>query len=117
MGVGPLEEKSAIVSTGPWSPIVEAATLIASGVVPGEPMVPRPPSVKSFPAATTGTTPASAAWSSAATTMSREISISGSPSERLITSMPSLTASSMPFAISGELPSSPKPSVGTVSTL
>ena len=31
--------------------------------------------------------------------------------------MPSFTASSMPFAISGELPSSPKSVVGTVSTL
>src|SRR5207302_1095158 len=51
----------------------------------------------------TETTPASAALSTACTTMSREGSISGSPRERLITSMPSLTASSTPFGNSPEI--------------
>src|SRR5581483_2888131 len=37
-----------------------AATVIASGVVPGEPAVPSPKSSRSLPAAITGTTPASA---------------------------------------------------------
>jgi minor extracellular serine protease Vpr len=44
-------------------------------------------------------------------------SISGSPSDRLTTSIPSLTAASIPAAISGAFPFSPKFSVGTVSTL
>ena len=117
VGVGPLDEKPAITSAGPLSPSVDAATVIAFGALPGEPIEPLPASPNSLPAAITGTTPASAALSIAATTMSRVGSISGSPSERLITSMPSLTASSMPLAISGELPSRPKSVVGTVSTL
>jgi len=40
-----------------------------------------------------------------------------SPSDRLITSIPSRTAASIPAAISGELPSIPQHSVGIVSTL
>ncbi len=117
IGVGPPDEKSAITSAGPESPSLDAATLIACGAVAGDPTDPLPLSRNSLPAATTGITPASAALSSAATTMSRDGSISDSPSERLITSMPSFTASSMPFAISGEFPSRPKLTVGTVSTL
>src|SRR5919109_1203689 len=46
--------------------------------------------------------------------MSREGVISGSPSERLITFIPSRTACSIPATISGELPSSPKGPVDTV---
>ena len=117
IGVGPLDENPAITSAGPLSPSVDAATVIAFAAVPGEPTEPRPASPKSLPAAMTETTPASAALSIARTTMSREGSISGSPRERLITSMPSLTASSTPLAISGELPSRPKLAVGVVSTL
>ena len=117
IGVGPLDEKPAITSAGPASPSLDAATVIAFAALPGEPTEPLPASPKSLPAAITGTTPASAALLIACTTMSRVGSISGSPSERLITSIPSLTASSIPFAISGELPSSPKSDVGTVSTL
>jgi hypothetical protein len=50
--------------------------------------------------------------------MSREGSISGSPIERLITSMPSATAASIAATISGELPSRPtSASVGIVSAL
>ena len=116
-GVGPLEEKLAISSAGPSSPSVDAATVIASGAVPGEPTEPRPLDSKSLPAAITGTTPASAASSIAFTTMSRVGSTSGSPSERLMTLMPSATAASMPATISGEFPSRPNPSVGMVSTL
>ncbi len=70
-----------------------------------------------MPAAITGTTPAFAAPSSAATTMSREGSTSGSPSERLITSIPSATAASIAAAISAALPSRPKLGVGIVSAL
>ncbi len=98
-------------------PPVDAATVIAAGVFAGDPIEPNPAAPKSFPAATTGTTPAAAALSSAWTTMSRFGATSGSPIERLMTFIPSLTAWSIAFAISGELPSSPKPSVGTVSTL
>src|SRR3954451_9252511 len=112
IGVGPLDEKPAMTPL-----FVEAATVIACGVLPGEPTDPRPKSSKSLPAATTGTTPAAAAPWSARTTRSRDGSISGSPSERLITFMPSATAASIAAAISGELPSRPNPGVGTVSAL
>src|SRR3954465_16059935 len=63
IGVGPLEEKSAISSAGWPEPSAEAATVIAFGALPGELTDPRPASVKSLPAAITGTTPASAASS------------------------------------------------------
>ena len=116
--VGALSEKPAITSAAvPPPPSVDAATVIAPGAFAGEPIPPLPASPNELPAATTGTTPASAAASIALTTMSRLGSISGSPSERLITSMPSFTACSIPAAISGELPSRPKSVVGTVSTL
>ena len=91
--------------------------VIVARAFAGDPTPPRPASPNELPAAITGTTPASAAASIALTTMSRDGSTSGSPSERLITSMPSFTACSMPAAISGELPSSPKSEVGIVSTL
>jgi hypothetical protein len=70
-----------------------------------------------LPAAIAGTTPASAAALIALTTMSRSRSISASPSERLMTFMPSATAASMPLTISGEFPFRPTSGVGTVSTL
>ena len=105
-----------MTSAGPRPlPSVDAATVIALSALPGELTEPAP--APSLPAATTGTTPASAALSSAETTMSRLGSISGSPSERLITSIPSFTAASIPATISGEFPSSPKPEVGMVRTL
>ena len=90
--------------------------MIAAVADPGESIDPNPRTSKSFPAAITGTTPALAAPLIAWTTMSRAGVISGSPSERLITFMPSRTAASMPATISGELPSSPNWSVGIVST-
>jgi hypothetical protein len=65
----------------------------------------------------TGTTPARAAPSIALTTMSRAGSISGSPSERLITSIPSATAASIAAVISAALPSRPKFGVVIVSAL
>ena len=46
--------------------------------------------------------------------MSRCGATSGSPIERLMTFIPSATAWSIALAISGEFPSRPKPSVGTV---
>jgi hypothetical protein len=98
--------------------VVTAATVIASGVEPGEETEPRPNEPKSFPAAATATTPALVAAPSACTTMSRDGSISGSPSERLITSMPSATAASIAATSCGELPSSPtSASVGIVKAL
>src|SRR5262249_38895242 len=111
-GVGPADEKLAITSF-----VVTAATVIADGAFPGELTEPKLKSEKSLPAATTGTTPARAAPSIAVTTMSRRGSTSGSPSERLITSIPSATAASIAAAISAALPSSPKFGVGIVSAL
>ena len=103
--------------TGDGAEVV-APTVIASAALPGEPTDPRPKSSKSLPAATTGTTPAADAASSASATMSREGSTSGSPSERLMTSMPSATAASIAATISGALPFRPRPeSVGIVRAL
>ena len=111
-GVGPPAEKEAMSRSS------DAATVIARAAVPGEPTEPPPSSRKSLPAATTETTPAAAALSSARATASRSGSTSGSPSERLITSIPSTTAASIAATISGELPFRPNPpSVGVVSTL
>ena len=107
-GVGPADEKEATTSGRvPPAPTVDAAVVIAAGALAGEPIEPEPPSPKSLPAATTGTTPAAAALSRARTTMSRRGSTSGSPIERLITFIPSAAAWSIAFAISGELPSRP----------
>ena len=117
IGVGPPDEKPAITSLGAPRPFVTAATAIASGALAGEPTVPLPRSLKSFPAAVTQTTPAAVAASIASTTTSRLGVISGSPIEKLSTFMPSLTAASIAAAISGELPSRPSPGVGTVSAL
>ena len=62
-GVGPPEEKSAITFARPLRVVETAPTVIASGVEPGEATEPLPKPEKSFPAATTGTTPArAAAW-------------------------------------------------------
>src|SRR5581483_2233122 len=52
-GVGPLDENVAITP-----PFDAAAALIAAGALPGDEIVPRPKSSKSFPAAMAGTTPA-----------------------------------------------------------
>ena len=99
---------SSISSAGlPSPPSLEAATAMVSGAVAGEPIEPRPEPSPSFPAATADTTPAAAALSSARTTTSRLGSISTSPSDRLITFIPSATAWSIAFAISGALPSGP----------
>ena len=70
-----------------------------------------------MPAEATGTTPASAAALSAFATMSRLGSISTSPSERLITSIPSATAASIAATSSGELPFNPNCGVGIDSAL
>jgi hypothetical protein len=114
-GVGPADEKLAMAGD---EPDVVAPTVIAFAALPGEDSDPRPNSSKSLPAATTGTTPAAAAASSARATRSRDGSISGSPSERLMTSMPSATAASIAATISGALPLSPTfASVGTVRAL
>src|SRR3954471_6038106 len=111
-GVGPADEKAAMTLREET-----AATVIASGALPGDETEPKPKSLKSLPAAITGTTPAAAAPSIARTTMSRDGSTSGSPSERLITFFPSDTAASIAAAISALFPSRPKPGVGIVSAL
>ena len=79
-----------------------AATEIASGAVLGEPAVPKPKSSRSLPAAMTGTTPAAATLSTAATSTSFSGSACGPPPEKLMTSIPSLTACSNASAISGD---------------
>src|SRR5215211_259421 len=112
IGVGPPDENPSITRE-----LVTAADVIARGALPGEPTDPRPNVSKSLPAAIAGTTPAAAAPLIAFTTMSRLFSISGSPSERLITSIPSATAASIPLAISGAFPSGPTRGVGIVRTL
>ena len=111
-GVGPPDEKSAIVPSS-----VVAATAIAPEAFEGDPIEPLPNSLKSLPAATTGTTPTREAAFSAATTRSRVGSTSGSPSERLITFIPSATAASTAAASSAALPSSSNSGVGTDSAL
>ena len=82
--------------------------MIALAALPGERDAAVPELVELVARGDRGTTPASAAALIAATTRSRDGSISGSPSERLITSMPSCTAASMPAAISGALPFEPE---------
>jgi hypothetical protein len=77
---------------------------MAAAEFAGDETEPAPRSLKSFPAATTGTTPAAAAASSASATTSRRGSISGSPIERLRTSMPSRTAASIAATSSGAFP-------------
>ena len=78
-----------------------AATRIASGAVPGEPTLPRPKSSRSLPAEITGTTPAAATLSTRLDQrVVRGIGL-GPPPEKLITSMPSATASSKAATISG----------------
>src|SRR5581483_7157635 len=111
-GVGPADEKSAIVSDA-----VVAATVIADGALAGELIEPNPNSSKSLPAATTGTPPARPAPSGARTTGSRDGSPPGPRSEGLITSIPSATAASIAAAISAALPSRPKSGVGIESAL
>ena len=99
----------------PWPPL-EAATEIAFVAFAGDVIDPTPNSPKSLPAETVETTPASAAALRAFATTSRLGSISVSPSDRLMTSMPSRTAASMAAASSGEFPFAPN-SLGMPSAL
>jgi hypothetical protein len=78
-----------------------AATVTASGAVPGEPTVPRPNWSRSLPAEMTGTTPASATLWMTSIIASFAGSVSAPPPEKLITSIPSFTAASKAAAISG----------------
>src|SRR5215471_7738415 len=94
-GVGPADEKYATTFGGASLTVVTAPTVIALALVPGDDTEPAPNSSRSFPAETTGTTPAAAAPSSASATTSRDGSISGWPTDRLITFMPSATAASI----------------------
>ena len=108
---GPEDENDAIEPD-----FVVAATAIAFAAVAGEPIEPRPQSSNEFPAAATGTTPASAAPSTAASTTFLAGSVSYSPNDMLMTSMPSRTAASMPAITSPAFSISPK-SLGVLSTL
>src|SRR5206468_12806652 len=110
--LGPADEKSAITES-----LVTAAAVIAFVASPGDEIEPLPKASKSLPAAIAGTTPAWAAALIAFTTMSRSGSTSGSPSERLITFIPSAAAGWITLTISGELPFSPTAGVGTVGSL
>ena len=92
-----------------------AATVIASGAVPGEPTVPRPKSSRSLPAAITGTTPAAATLRTVSIIASFAGSVCAPPPEKLITSMPSATAASNAAMISGVFATWPI-GVGTVKT-
>ena len=92
-----------------------AATEIASGAVPGEPAEPVPKSSRSLPAAITGTTPATATLWIASISASFAGSTCGPPPEKLMTSMPSLTAASNAAMISGVFATWPI-GVGTVKT-
>ncbi len=120
----PNETRSAGTAPGPRTPSVTplkwptlvAATVMASSAEPGDEIDPPPRSSPLLPAATTVTTPARAAPWMARATRSFADSTSGSPSERLSTSMPSATARSIARAISGPLPSRPNEGVGVVST-
>ena len=117
-GVGPPEEKEAMRSgVGELCPPVDAATAIAFAALAGEVIEPLPKSSKSLPAAIAERTPASAAALSARTTGSRRGSTSGSPSDMLITFMPSFTAASIAAASSGALPSSPTSGVAAAIAL
>ena len=115
-GVGPADEKLAIVFGGPPRVVDTAPTLMACAELAGELTDPWPSSSKLLPPDTTGTTPARAARSSARATRSRDGSISASASDMLITSMPSATAASIAATSSGELPFRPN-RLGIVSAL
>src|SRR3954447_21623548 len=78
-----------------------AATEIASGAVPGEPVVPSPKSSRSLPAAITGTTPDSETLCTVSYIASFAGSVCGPPPEKLMTFIPSATADSKACTISG----------------
>ena len=80
---------------------VTAATVIASGAVPGLPSEPRPKSSRSLPAEMTGTTPACTTLVTVSIIASFAGSVCGPPPEKLITSIPSRTAASNASTISG----------------
>ena len=91
--------------------------MIASGALAGESIDPRPTSVKSLPAAITGTTPAAATFLTVSIIASYAGSVSGPPPEKLITFMPSETALSKAETISGVSAKSPPTSgAGTLKT-
>src|SRR5688572_18415776 len=82
-GVGPADENAATSRASS-----DAPTAIARSDDAGERTEPLPARRKSFPAAVTGTTPATAAPSSASATTSRDGSTSGWPRDKLMTSIP-----------------------------
>jgi hypothetical protein len=92
-----------------------AATVIASGDEPGEPIEPVPNWSRSLPAEITGTTPAAVTFRITSIIASFAGSVSAPPPEKLMTSMPSRTANSKAAAISGVLAMWPI-GVGTLKT-
>jgi hypothetical protein len=94
-----------------------APTAIASGAVAGDPVVPRPKKSRSFPAEMTATTPARTTFATAGTRPSVRGSACGPPPEKLMTSIPSLTAASNAATISGVFAEQHPPSgSGTLKT-
>src|SRR5919201_4344502 len=80
-----------------------AATVIASGAVPGVLTEPKPKSARSFPAAIATTTPACVTPRTACMSASCPGSSSGPPPEKLITSIPSATADSKAATICADV--------------
>ena len=117
-GVGPLEENEATTPGGPSRVVVTAPTVIASRVEPGRRERAAAELAEVVAGGDDGHDAGTRGGVSACATMSRLGSTSGSPSDMLITSMPSLTAASIAATSSGELPSRPtSAAVGIVSAL
>ncbi len=89
--------------------------MIASGAVPGEPMLPSPYSSRELPAEITGTTPAAETLRTVSIIASFAGSVSVPPPEKLMTSIPSRTAASNAATISGVFAVKPT-LVGTLKT-
>ena len=97
--------------------LATAPTLMASGAVAGEPAVPRPKKSRSLPAEMIGTTPARTTLDTASMRMSVRGSACGPPPEKLMMSMPSLTAASNAATISGLFAEQQPPSGDGAGTL
>src|SRR5581483_3391895 len=117
-GIGPRPETAGLVtvSAGAKTWLFEtAATLIASGAVPGEPTLPSPKSSRSLPAAITGRTPAATVLATVGIIASFTGSVWGPPPEKLMTFIPSATADSKAATSSGVSATLP-PGLGRLNT-
>ena len=109
--------ETTVIDASKTCPFAVAPTLIASGAVEGEPLVPSPKKSRSFPAEMTGTTPARTTFVIVAIIASVRGSAWGPPPEKLMTSIPSVTAASKAATISGVVPEQQPPSgSGTLKT-